>query len=189
MATGWAGDGAVQDQIDATIDDAVKRARAGLPKRAMRVFRRHDARPCRAYACASPARRNVTATPSRPADTTAAAARTASCVRRSVSDRWADSPVAVTRSHVGQEPWNAPWAWLGRMNLDSGLSVPFSRRKPGPDAFRPPPLGRAHRPWRIPQRREGGRTPGAVRVRHDVADMAPNLLLLDHTPFPRKDPT
>ena len=32
MATGWAGDGAVQDQIDATIDDAVKRARAGLPK-------------------------------------------------------------------------------------------------------------------------------------------------------------
>ena len=30
MATGWAGDGAVQDQIDATIDDAVKRARAQL---------------------------------------------------------------------------------------------------------------------------------------------------------------
>ena len=31
MATGWAGDGAVQDQIDATINDAIKRARAGLP--------------------------------------------------------------------------------------------------------------------------------------------------------------
>lgn len=30
MATGWAGDGAVQDQIDATIDDAVKRARSRL---------------------------------------------------------------------------------------------------------------------------------------------------------------
>ena len=30
MATGWAGDGAVQDQIDATIDDAVKRARGQL---------------------------------------------------------------------------------------------------------------------------------------------------------------
>ncbi len=27
MATGWAGDGAVQDQIDATVSDAVQRAR------------------------------------------------------------------------------------------------------------------------------------------------------------------
>ncbi|QNK01481.1 DksA/TraR family C4-type zinc finger protein [Dyella telluris] len=32
MATGWAGDGAVQDQIDATVDDAVKRARSRLQK-------------------------------------------------------------------------------------------------------------------------------------------------------------
>ncbi|HVT33697.1 MAG TPA: DksA/TraR family C4-type zinc finger protein [Rhodanobacteraceae bacterium] len=31
MATGWAGDGAVQDQIDSTVDDAVKRARSRLP--------------------------------------------------------------------------------------------------------------------------------------------------------------
>lgn len=30
MATGWAGDGAVQDQIDATVNDAVKRARSQL---------------------------------------------------------------------------------------------------------------------------------------------------------------
>ncbi|HEY0334834.1 MAG TPA: DksA/TraR family C4-type zinc finger protein [Stenotrophomonas sp.] len=30
MATGWAGDGAVQDQIDATVDDAIKRARSKL---------------------------------------------------------------------------------------------------------------------------------------------------------------
>jgi len=30
MATGWAGDGAVQDQIDATVDDAVQRARRQL---------------------------------------------------------------------------------------------------------------------------------------------------------------
>ena len=28
MATGWAGDGAVQDQIDATVADAIKRARS-----------------------------------------------------------------------------------------------------------------------------------------------------------------
>ena len=32
MATGWAGDGAVQDQIDATIKDAIKRVRSKLPK-------------------------------------------------------------------------------------------------------------------------------------------------------------
>ena len=32
MATGWAHDGAVQDQIDSTVDDAVKRARSQLGK-------------------------------------------------------------------------------------------------------------------------------------------------------------
>ena len=31
MAGGWASDGAVQDQIDATIEDAVQRARSNLP--------------------------------------------------------------------------------------------------------------------------------------------------------------
>jgi phage/conjugal plasmid C-4 type zinc finger TraR family protein len=31
MATGWAQDGAVQEQIDATVKDAVARARSGLP--------------------------------------------------------------------------------------------------------------------------------------------------------------
>jgi phage/conjugal plasmid C-4 type zinc finger TraR family protein len=31
MATGWARDGAVQEQIDATVKDAVERARSGLP--------------------------------------------------------------------------------------------------------------------------------------------------------------
>ena len=31
MATGWAGDGAVQEQIDATVTDAICRARARLP--------------------------------------------------------------------------------------------------------------------------------------------------------------
>ncbi|PIV35283.1 MAG: hypothetical protein COS34_03335 [Lysobacterales bacterium CG02_land_8_20_14_3_00_62_12] len=32
MATGWAGDGAVQDQIDATIKDSIQRARSKLPQ-------------------------------------------------------------------------------------------------------------------------------------------------------------
>jgi phage/conjugal plasmid C-4 type zinc finger TraR family protein len=32
MATGWAGDGAVQDQIDATVRDGIKRARSQLPQ-------------------------------------------------------------------------------------------------------------------------------------------------------------
>ncbi len=31
MATGWAGDGAVQDQIDATVKDGVDRAKSRLP--------------------------------------------------------------------------------------------------------------------------------------------------------------
>ena len=31
MAGGWARDGAVQDQIDDTVSDAVKQARAGIP--------------------------------------------------------------------------------------------------------------------------------------------------------------
>jgi phage/conjugal plasmid C-4 type zinc finger TraR family protein len=31
MATGWAGDGAVQDQIDATVKDGVLRAKSRLP--------------------------------------------------------------------------------------------------------------------------------------------------------------
>ena len=31
MATGWAGDTAVQDQIDATVEDAIKRARSRMP--------------------------------------------------------------------------------------------------------------------------------------------------------------
>jgi RNA polymerase-binding transcription factor DksA len=32
MATGWAGDGAVQDQIDATVKDAIKRVQSQLPQ-------------------------------------------------------------------------------------------------------------------------------------------------------------
>jgi len=32
MATGWAGDGAVQDQIDATVKDGINRARSQLPR-------------------------------------------------------------------------------------------------------------------------------------------------------------
>ena len=32
MATGWARDGAVQDQIDASVEDAVELARSRMPK-------------------------------------------------------------------------------------------------------------------------------------------------------------
>ena len=32
MATGWAGDNAVNEQIEATIKDGIARVRAGLPK-------------------------------------------------------------------------------------------------------------------------------------------------------------
>jgi len=36
MAGGWAKDGAVQDQIDASVEDAVQRARRNLPRGASR---------------------------------------------------------------------------------------------------------------------------------------------------------
>ena len=45
MATGWAGDGAVQEQIDATIKDGILRAQpagAGPGTRAVRGVRRGD---------------------------------------------------------------------------------------------------------------------------------------------------
>ena len=32
MATGWAAEGAVQDQIDATVKDGIKRAKSQLPQ-------------------------------------------------------------------------------------------------------------------------------------------------------------
>ena len=32
MATGWANDGAVQDQIDATVKDAIRRVQSRLPQ-------------------------------------------------------------------------------------------------------------------------------------------------------------
>lgn len=32
MATGWAGDGAVQDQIDATVQDGISRVQSRLPQ-------------------------------------------------------------------------------------------------------------------------------------------------------------
>ncbi len=32
MATGWAAEGAVQEQIDATVKDAIERAKSGLPQ-------------------------------------------------------------------------------------------------------------------------------------------------------------
>jgi phage/conjugal plasmid C-4 type zinc finger TraR family protein len=32
MATGWAGDGAVQDQIDATVQDGIRRVQRRLPQ-------------------------------------------------------------------------------------------------------------------------------------------------------------
>lgn len=37
MATGWAGDGAVHEQIDATVQDAIARARSRLPTGASRT--------------------------------------------------------------------------------------------------------------------------------------------------------
>jgi phage/conjugal plasmid C-4 type zinc finger TraR family protein len=44
MAGGWASDGAVQDQIDASVEDAVERARSRLPRgESAKVCRECDA--------------------------------------------------------------------------------------------------------------------------------------------------
>jgi phage/conjugal plasmid C-4 type zinc finger TraR family protein len=47
VAGGWASDGAVQDQIDASVEDAVERARSKLP-------RGESARTCRECGAAIP---------------------------------------------------------------------------------------------------------------------------------------
>ena len=90
MAGGWTRDGAVQDQIDDTVKDAVLRARALHAARAIAPRNatiaasrspRSAARRCPACAPASPASPCATRrSPTRPS--TAAAARIASCARR-----------------------------------------------------------------------------------------------------------
>lgn len=65
MASGWANDDAVNQQINNTIEDAVARARGELPtgkvcmnaKNVAILSLRPDVRPCTAYACASLANR------------------------------------------------------------------------------------------------------------------------------------
>lgn len=65
MASGWANDDAVNEQINNTIEDAVARARGELPtgkvcmnaKNAAILSLRPDVRPCQGYAYASPANR------------------------------------------------------------------------------------------------------------------------------------
>ena len=62
MAGGWARDGAVQDQIDASVEDAVERTRRRLPRgesllRVQGVRRRDTGRPARGAARGAPLRR------------------------------------------------------------------------------------------------------------------------------------
>ena len=69
MAGGWARDGAVQDQIDASVKDAIKRVRSQLPRvkagttarSAIARFRWRAGRRCPGCGCAWLARRRSTA--------------------------------------------------------------------------------------------------------------------------------
>ena len=70
MAGGWTTDGAVQEQIDSSLEDAVARARSQLPAG-------DSLSHCEA--CDWPARRNGTGNSRRAVVTTVVAARTASC--------------------------------------------------------------------------------------------------------------
>lgn len=45
MAVGWAGDGAVQEQIEAGVEDEIKRARSRLPRGKSRTHCRECAQP------------------------------------------------------------------------------------------------------------------------------------------------
>lgn len=87
MATGWAKEGAVQEQIDATVTDAVKRAQSRLPQGpslshcaecgAEIPQARQTAVP--GFACAFPVRTFRIARPRGSAATIGAAARIVSC--------------------------------------------------------------------------------------------------------------
>ena len=94
MATGWAGDGAVQDQIDATVKDGIRRAQSQLPTGAgsaeLRPVRRDDSRKpgalrFPAYVCAFRARRARIASLRSSAAITVAAAKIVNCASRPVS--------------------------------------------------------------------------------------------------------
>src|SRR6516165_1790205 len=74
MATGWAGDNAVNEQIDATVKDGIRRAQSRVPQDRRRAGLQYPA-----YAFASPAKRVTIGTPPIFPATTAAAARTANC--------------------------------------------------------------------------------------------------------------
>jgi len=87
MATGWAGDGAVQDQIDATVKDGISRAQSRLSQgpslshcaTAEPASPRHARKPCLACAFVSHVRTPKTVKPPRLAGTTGVAVRTVSC--------------------------------------------------------------------------------------------------------------
>ena len=96
MASGWAGDGAVQDQIQDSINDEVARARRNLPKGESLHFCEECGEPIPearrralpACGCAWPVRRKPTRISAPSASTTAAAARTASCVEEWGWEDW-----------------------------------------------------------------------------------------------------
>ena len=102
MAGGWSRDGAVQDQIDASIEDAVKLARSRLPEGESHAWceecgdeipdARRQAVP--GHVSASPARQLMTRNRHYPAAITGAPTRTVNCVRGDGLQvvRWCSGP-------------------------------------------------------------------------------------------------
>ena len=90
MAGGFAKDGAVQDQIDATVEDAVKRARSNIPRgESLRKCEecdadilKHAGSLYRACVCASTVSRSVMKKKKPTAGLNHTAVRTVSCGRR-----------------------------------------------------------------------------------------------------------
>ena len=85
MAVGWAGDNAVNDQIQDSVNDEVKRARRNVPKvcniakNAARKFPKPEDAPFPASASVSPVRKKQTKNKKPSAFTTAAAAKIPNC--------------------------------------------------------------------------------------------------------------
>lgn len=102
MASGWAADGAVQDQIDSTVDDAVQRARDALGHGESERYCQECGEPIlearrkalKGCVFVSPARPNKTKNTRPAACTTGAAAKTASCASIICS------PFSSSRSHA-----------------------------------------------------------------------------------------
>ena len=164
MAVGWAGDGAVQDQIDATVKDAIKKARSNMRQGpGLARCEECDAEIPEARRKAVPGVRLCIAcqqaadSESWPASTTAAAARTASCAEP-VRQAGLDTPRGRGAALLPAGPWNRDEVLGARGGVDRGGVPPVARMKRSAISEHPPDRSA----WRLHPRYDPG--PGHSRA-------------------------